>query len=61
MVRNRDVKRYDPRIHDRNGTNICFRCGVVFVEGDEIIIRPRLKYYHKECFYAEGIGDAEKG
>ena len=59
MVRNRDVKRYNPRIHDRNGTNSCFRCEVDFVEGDEIIIRPRLKYYHKRCFYAEGIGDAE--
>lgn len=51
MVRNRDVKRYNPRIHDR--ATSCFRCGVVFVEGDEIIIRPRLKYYHKDCFYVE--------
>lgn len=54
MVRNRDAKRYDPKIHDREGTSSCWRCGIDFVEGDEIIIRPRLKYYHKGCFYVEG-------
>ena len=58
MVRNRDVKRYNPRIHDREGTSSCFRCGVDFVEGDEIIIRPKMKYYHKDCFYVEGKGNA---
>lgn len=51
MVRNRDVKRYNPRIHDR--VTSCFRCEVDFVEGDEIIIRPKKKYYHKRCFYVE--------
>ena len=55
---NRDVHLYNPRTHDRKGTSSCYRCEVDFVEGDEIIIRRHLKYYHKRCFYVEGIGDA---
>ena len=55
---NRDVRKFNPRIHDRKGTNICYQCGEHFEEGDEIIIRRHRKYYHKRCFYVEGTGDA---
>ena len=54
---NSDVRKFDPKIHDRRGTKHCFRCNKRFKEGDKIIIRRRKKYYHLKCFYAEGKKD----